>query len=222
MRRFIVALGQAISIGTYGTFLVLLVPVCVAYGYILKYVRHTSIEVQRLEANARSPVSCFSCCPCGGWNWCWCRLVAAPAQAGAGEGGWWWWCCCWLLPVKVLVPVKVLGIGACPHQQRTAVTLGAFALGVDGPVSWTSAGLVPPTNPATNQPTCNCVRLRRFIVRVVFFFPRRCGCGGPQRTCGRDIKTYRSTRRSLRSSPAWSPCAPMPSRSASATSRSTA
>jgi hypothetical protein len=48
---------QAIAVGTYGTFLVLLVPLAVGYGYILKYVRHTSIEVQRLEANARSPVS---------------------------------------------------------------------------------------------------------------------------------------------------------------------
>ena len=52
---------QAIAVGTYGTFLIILAPLMVAYFYILKFVRHTSIEVQRLEANARSPVySTFS------------------------------------------------------------------------------------------------------------------------------------------------------------------
>ena len=43
--------------------MIILIPLLVAYYYILRYVRHTSIEVQRLEANARSPVRSVRCVP---------------------------------------------------------------------------------------------------------------------------------------------------------------
>ena len=46
----------AMAIGTKGTLAVIFVPLLFIYFYVLKYVRHFAIEMQRLEANARSPL----------------------------------------------------------------------------------------------------------------------------------------------------------------------
>jgi ABC-type multidrug transport system fused ATPase/permease subunit len=46
----------AISIATYGLFLFLLLPVAFLYIQMYQFVSHTSIEVQRLESNFRSPL----------------------------------------------------------------------------------------------------------------------------------------------------------------------
>ena len=46
----------AIGIATYGLFLILAIPIAFAYFKLYQLVSHTSIEVQRLEANFRSPL----------------------------------------------------------------------------------------------------------------------------------------------------------------------
>ena len=46
----------AIGIATYGLFLILAIPIAFAYFKLYQLISHTSIEVQRLEANFRSPL----------------------------------------------------------------------------------------------------------------------------------------------------------------------
>ena len=54
--NFAISAFLAIVIATYGLFLIILIPLIILYYYIANYIRHTSIEVQRLEAIARSPL----------------------------------------------------------------------------------------------------------------------------------------------------------------------
>jgi ABC-type multidrug transport system fused ATPase/permease subunit len=54
--NFTFASFLAIAVATYGLFLVLLVPIWICFYFLLGYIRKTSIEVQRLEAIARSPM----------------------------------------------------------------------------------------------------------------------------------------------------------------------
>jgi ABC-type multidrug transport system fused ATPase/permease subunit len=54
--NFCFASFLAIAVATYGLFLVLLVPIWIVFYILIGYIRNTSIEVQRLEAIARSPM----------------------------------------------------------------------------------------------------------------------------------------------------------------------
>ena len=54
--NFCLASFLAIAVATYGLFLVLLVPIWIIFYILIGYIRNTSIEVQRLEAIARSPM----------------------------------------------------------------------------------------------------------------------------------------------------------------------
>jgi ATP-binding cassette, subfamily C (CFTR/MRP), member 1 len=54
--NFAISAFLAIVVATYGLFLIILIPLIILYYYIAKFIRHTSIEVQRLEAIARSPL----------------------------------------------------------------------------------------------------------------------------------------------------------------------
>ena len=54
--NFCLASFLAIAVATYGLFLVLLVPIRIIFYILIGYIRNTSIEVQRLEAIARSPM----------------------------------------------------------------------------------------------------------------------------------------------------------------------
>ena len=52
--QFCFASFLAIAVATYGLFLILLIPMWIVFYILLGYIRNTSIEVQRLEAIARS------------------------------------------------------------------------------------------------------------------------------------------------------------------------
>jgi len=54
--NFCFASFLAIAVATYGLFLILLIPMWIVFYILLGYIRNTSIEVQRLEAIARSPM----------------------------------------------------------------------------------------------------------------------------------------------------------------------
>ena len=54
--NFAIAAFLAIIISTHGYVLIVLIPLILLYYKVALYIRHTSIEVQRLEAIARSPL----------------------------------------------------------------------------------------------------------------------------------------------------------------------